>query len=129
MTKLLDVSGTEAAVCEDIARRQAHGLKKYGVSVRNSTLTLRQWLQHAYEEHLDAAVYLKRAMEELDDLPRRNAVVQGIPIPSQTPRELGEALRALGHLGVTMQDLADGLQRYGQLLAPVHGVHVGGTGE
>lgn len=58
-------TGTEADVCADIARRQAHGLAKYGTSVRDNPLTLRQWLQHAYEEHLDAAVYLKRAMEAL----------------------------------------------------------------
>lgn len=58
--------GTEAQVCADIARRQAHGLAKYGVSVRDNPLTLCQWLQHAYEEHLDAAVYLKRALEVLN---------------------------------------------------------------
>lgn len=65
MTLLLDVTGTEAQVCQDINDRQQHGLAKYGISVRDNPLTLRQWLQHAYEEHLDAAVYLKRAMEAL----------------------------------------------------------------
>lgn len=60
------VSGTELKVCQDIARRQAFGLEKYGTSVADNKLTLRQWLQHAYEETLDKAVYLKRAMEEMD---------------------------------------------------------------
>lgn len=59
-------TGTEAAVIADITRRQAHGLAKYGVSVADNPLTLRQWLQHAYEETLDNAVYLRRAMDELD---------------------------------------------------------------
>lgn len=58
--------GTEARVCEDIARRQAFGFKKYATTVEHNPLVLRQWLQHAYEEHLDAAIYLRRAIEQLD---------------------------------------------------------------
>jgi hypothetical protein len=61
--------GTELRVCVDIALRQAHGLAKYGTSVEANPLTLRQWLQHAYEEALDQAIYLKRAMEEMDQKP------------------------------------------------------------
>lgn len=59
-------TGTEARVCADIARRQQLGLKKYGTSVGDNPLPLRAWLQHAYEEHLDAATYLRRAIEQLD---------------------------------------------------------------
>lgn len=62
----IEATGTEMRVCADIAKRQQLGLKKYGVTVEKSNLTLRQWLQHAYEETLDNAVYLKRAMEEMD---------------------------------------------------------------
>lgn len=58
--------GTEARVCQDIAKRQQFGLNKYGTSVERNQLTLRQWLQHLYEEQLDACVYTKRAMEEID---------------------------------------------------------------
>lgn len=59
-------TGTEAAVCADIAKRQAHGLAKYGVTVAENPLTLREWLQHAYEETLDEAVYLRRSIDEID---------------------------------------------------------------
>ena len=59
-------TGTEAEVCKDIARRQALGLAKYGTTVRENPLALGQWLQHAYEECLDQAIYLKRAIGELD---------------------------------------------------------------
>lgn len=59
-------TGTEARVCEDIAARQAKGVVKYGKTVEENPLPLRQWLQHAYEECLDKAIYLKRAMEEMD---------------------------------------------------------------
>jgi hypothetical protein len=59
-------TGTEARVCADIARRQALGIAKYGTTVEANPLTLKQWLQHAYEETLDKAVYLRRAIEEMD---------------------------------------------------------------
>jgi len=62
----MKAKGTEAKVCDDIAGRQALGLNKYGVSVADNPLTLKQWLQHAYEETLDKAVYLKRAIEEIE---------------------------------------------------------------
>lgn len=62
----IDVIGTEADVCEDIARRQALGIKKYNSTVRDNNLSLKQWLQHAYEETLDKAIYLKRAIEQID---------------------------------------------------------------
>lgn len=58
--------GTEAAVCEDIAHRQKLGIAKYGTTVAENPLPLRAWLQHAYEETLDKAIYLKRAIHELD---------------------------------------------------------------
>jgi hypothetical protein len=34
--------------------------------VQDNPLNLRDWLQHQYEELLDAAVYCRRAIEELD---------------------------------------------------------------
>ena len=58
-------TGTEAKVCADIAARQQLGLNKYGMSVQDNPLTTLQWLQHAYEECLDQAVYLKRAIESM----------------------------------------------------------------
>lgn len=57
-------SGIEAMVCDDIAKRQQVGIAKYGTTVAGNPLTHAQWLQHAYEECLDMAVYLKRAMAE-----------------------------------------------------------------
>ena len=58
--------GTEARVCDDITERQALGIAKYGKTVEQNPLKLREWLQHAYEEALDLAIYLKRAMEQLE---------------------------------------------------------------
>jgi hypothetical protein len=58
------VTGIEARVCEDIAARQQLGINKYGTTVEGNPLPLRDWLQHAYEEALDMAIYLRRAIEE-----------------------------------------------------------------
>lgn len=66
MSVTLEVQGTEAAVCEMIAKRQQIGIKKYGMTVAKNPLELRAWLQHQLEELLDAAVYTKRAIEEID---------------------------------------------------------------
>lgn len=63
-------TGIEAAVCADIAQRQAKGIAKYGTTVADNPLPLRDWLQHAYEETLDKAVYLKRAIAEIDEQQR-----------------------------------------------------------
>ena len=60
------LSGTELRVCQMIAERQMRGIEKYGTTVSANPLTLRDWLQHALEESLDHAIYLKRAIEELD---------------------------------------------------------------
>lgn len=59
-------TGTEARVCEDIAQRQAKGIAKYGKTVADNPLALREWLQHAYEETLDKAIYLRRSLEEME---------------------------------------------------------------
>lgn len=61
-------TGTEKEVCDDIAKRQEYGMNKYGTSVADNPLSLKQWLQHAYEETLDKAIYLKRAIGEIDEL-------------------------------------------------------------
>lgn len=55
----------ERLVCHDITKRQQIGITKYGQTVADNPLPLKQWLQHAYEECLDQSIYLKRAMEEL----------------------------------------------------------------
>lgn len=60
----MSATGTEAKVCEDIAARQRIGVQKYGFTVADNPLPLRQWLQHAYEEALDLAVYLRRSMDD-----------------------------------------------------------------
>ena len=54
-------TGIEQLVCADIAKRQQVGIKKYGCTVAESQDDM---LQHAYEEALDLAVYLKAEIEK-----------------------------------------------------------------
>lgn len=61
-----DVDRVVEAVRADLLQRSQLGIKKYGVTLDRTDLGLRDWLQHAYEETLDQANYLKRAIIELD---------------------------------------------------------------
>ena len=61
------LTGTERRVCEDVAKRQQIGIVKYQTTVEENPLPLVDWLQHAYEETLDKAIYLKRAIEEIQE--------------------------------------------------------------
>lgn len=54
------------AVRADLLQRSQFGIAKYGTTLERTDLTLRDWLQHAYEECLDQANYLKRSMMEMD---------------------------------------------------------------
>lgn len=54
------------AVRADLLARSAAGFAKYGTTLARTDLDLRAWLQHAYEECLDQAQYLRRAIAEID---------------------------------------------------------------
>ena len=57
---------TEQEVCKNILDRQQLGIAKYGRTVAGNPLTERQWIQHLFEELLDASIYCKRLMQEMD---------------------------------------------------------------
>lgn len=63
---MTQVDNVVEAVRADLLQRSQVGIKKYGVTLERTDLSLRDWLQHAYEETLDQANYLKRAIMELD---------------------------------------------------------------
>lgn len=66
MTMKHTISDTETLVVNDIRTRQEMGVIKYGTTVAQNPLSHQQWLQHMYEELLDAAIYCKRAIQELN---------------------------------------------------------------
>lgn len=49
-----------------LLRRSQAGLKKYGCSTDRTDLSLADWLRHSLEEKLDDAVYMQRALMELE---------------------------------------------------------------
>lgn len=53
-------------VCKDLLQRSQIGIAKYGTTLARTDLSLKDWLQHAYEECLDQANYLKRSIVELE---------------------------------------------------------------
>jgi hypothetical protein len=63
------------AVKEDLDRRAALGLKKYGVSLERTDLTETDWIQHAYEEALDLSCYLRRLIELRKMITRDDGVI------------------------------------------------------
>jgi hypothetical protein len=53
-----------ASVIMDLKVREERGLATYGTTMDRKDLSRKEWLQHAYEEALDLALYLKKLMEE-----------------------------------------------------------------
>ena len=94
------ISDTETQVCEDIKNRQQLGITKYGTTVASNPLDLRQWLQHAYEEKLDDAVYMKRAIQELDKIIDAGvaSAINVDAITEQVTKALGGKLSGLGDI-------------------------------
>ena len=52
------------AVQVDLEARSVLGLAKYGTTLARTDLGRAEWLQHAYEEALDLALYLRRLLHE-----------------------------------------------------------------
>jgi hypothetical protein len=55
------------AVADEVMRRSQAGRLKYGVTLARTDLNRKDWLQHALEEALDLACYLKRLIEMEND--------------------------------------------------------------
>lgn len=71
------------SVIEDLKSRSQVGLEKYGVGLDRKDLTTRDFIQHAYEEALDLANYLKRVLTDMDSNNEENLLSnQGVSHPS-----------------------------------------------
>ena len=96
----MNIKDTETEVCADIKRRQELGIAKYGTTIAQNPLELRQWLQHSYEEKLDDAVYMKRAIQELDKIIDAGvaSAINVDAITEQVTKALGGKLSGLGDI-------------------------------
>jgi hypothetical protein len=65
-----DFDNCQSNVCKkvitDLKTREAKGIDTYGTTLDRTDLTRSEWLQHAYEEALDLALYLKKLKIEED---------------------------------------------------------------
>lgn len=52
-------------VLSDIKKREEKGFLQYGTTVDRNDYDLKMWLQEAYEECLDMAIYLKSAINNI----------------------------------------------------------------
>lgn len=58
MSKTLDI------VISDLKDRELKGLREYGVTIDRDDYSLLDWLTEAYQETLDNALYLQKAIQE-----------------------------------------------------------------
>jgi hypothetical protein len=57
-----------AAVVFKLVSRSNVGLAKYGVTTERKDIDLVGWLTHLQEEVMDAAIYLERIKQEINDV-------------------------------------------------------------
>lgn len=53
-------------VIADITSREKKGFETYGTTMDRTDLDLFEWLNHAYEEALDFAIYIKKIQNTLN---------------------------------------------------------------
>jgi hypothetical protein len=51
------------SIIDDLLSREDKGIKEYGTTMDRTDLSEQDWLQHAYEEALDLAIYLKKIIK------------------------------------------------------------------
>jgi hypothetical protein len=56
------MSAIEDSVCKKIKARSDVGKEKYGVTMEEEILSMREWLVHLQEELMDAAVYVEKLL-------------------------------------------------------------------
>ena len=56
-----------ASVIKRMSDRSKEGIIKYGCTMMRDDLKTTEWIDHAIEELLDAAVYLERLKVDLND--------------------------------------------------------------
>ena len=56
------MSRIEDEVCKKIQARSDVGKEKYGVTMEEEILSIREWLNHLQQELMDAAVYAEKLL-------------------------------------------------------------------
>ena len=53
------------SVRQQLLERSNVGIKKYGVTLDRTDLTVLEWLEHAKQEQMDSVLYLEKIIQEL----------------------------------------------------------------
>jgi hypothetical protein len=61
-------------IIADLKARELKGLETYGTTVDRPDLTLLEWLRHSYEEKLDDLVYMRKAIDLLEQQTPHEAI-------------------------------------------------------
>jgi len=56
------MSRIEDEVCKKIQQRADVGKKKYGVTMEEEVLSIREWLNHLQQELMDGCVYIEKLL-------------------------------------------------------------------
>lgn len=84
-------SNTSKRIFEDLVSSDIKGANEYGVTVDRQDYSHKDWLKEAYEEVLDTAKYLKRAIDTSGTLsPEKAAVDVLLQIDASINTEIGE---------------------------------------
>ncbi len=87
-----------ASVIEDLRRRESKGLETYGTTMDREDLTREEWMNHLYEELLDASLYLKKLIngtQRRTNLEKTNSGNAGENPTSGSFDYIGAALREI----------------------------------
>jgi len=90
ITRPLKPSDIAASVVDQVLDRDAHGQRKYGVSLDRTDLDTPDWLQHMAEELLDGAHYALAAKREIER--REHAQRQAVTDCMNTTQDQAKAL-------------------------------------
>lgn len=56
------------SVIDQLQERSEIGIKKYGITVDKNPLSLVEWAEHAIQESLDKALYLRKFQKDVSDI-------------------------------------------------------------
>lgn len=79
---------TVSRVSADLYARARKGLEKYGTTLERTDLTEREWLQHHYEELLDAACYVRVRRKSICVKVQAGVLMQKKPAQQFVPRNV-----------------------------------------
>lgn len=70
--EIVQLDSIVSSIINQFTQRSIKGKEKYGVDLDRTDLSLEDYLQHALEEHMDAILYLNKALKILREKKNSN---------------------------------------------------------